>query len=40
MNDGMQHDPIQGQGYKRLKVVKLDRFGRLSPPPFIMGAGK
>ena len=39
MHDGMQYDPIQGQrqGHEPLKV---GHFQRLSPPPFIMGAGK
>ena len=39
MHDGMQYDydQIQGQGHEPLK---FDHFQRLSPPPFIMGAGK
>jgi len=37
MHDGMQYDPIQGQGHK---PMKFGHFQRLSPPPFIMGAGK
>jgi len=65
MHDGMQYDPIQGQGHEALKEsrkfghfqrlsppniykVKVTSpvkseiacFQRLSPPPFIMGAGK
>jgi len=39
MHDGMQYDPIQGQGQEPLKV-KIGHFQRLSSPPFIMGAGK
>jgi len=33
MHDGMQYDPIQGQGHEPLKVEKLS-------PPFTMEAGK
>jgi len=40
MHDGMQYDLIQGQGHKPLKVGNSGHFQRLSPPPFIMGAGK
>ena len=42
MHDGMQYDPIQGQGqgHEPLKVGISAIFQRLSPPPFIMGAGK
>ena len=41
MNDGMQYDSIQGQGHEHLKVGKqYGHFQRLSPPSFIMGAGK
>ena len=43
MHYGMQYDPIQGQGQgdELSKVRNLaGRFQRLSPPPFIMGAGK
>jgi len=39
MHDGMQYDPIQGQGHEPLKVGNLP-LQRLSFPPFIMGAGK
>jgi len=41
MHDGMQCDPIQGEGHKPLKVVSriFDHFQRLSLPPFIVGAG-
>jgi len=39
MHDGMQYDPIQGQGHKPLKVRNSTIF-RLFPPPFITGAGK
>jgi len=31
-HDGMQYDPIQGQGHKPLKVWKFGHFQRLSPP--------
>jgi len=39
MHDGMQYDPIQGQGqgHEPLKVETFSHFQRLSPPPFIMG---
>jgi len=37
MHDGMQNDPIQGQGHEPLKVGNS---ARLYPLPFIMGAGK
>jgi len=42
MHDGMQYDPIQGQGHEPLKVGNSAIFkGYLgSPPPFIMGPGK
>jgi len=40
MHDGMQYDPIQRQGSRALDSRKFDHFRRLSPPPFIMGAGK
>jgi len=41
MHDGMQNDPIkgQGQGYEPLKVEKSFHFQKLSPPPFTMGTG-
>jgi len=29
MHEGMQYDPIQGQGHEPLKVSKLDRAGFL-----------
>jgi len=39
MHDGMQYDPIQGQGHERLKVGNSAIFkGCLLP--FIIGAGK
>jgi len=40
MHDGMQYDPIQGQGqgHEPLKVGSLAIFK--TPPPFIIGAGK
>ena len=37
MHDGMQYDPIQGQGHKPLKI---GRFQRLSPPKTMTRAGK
>jgi len=40
MHDGMQHDPIQGQGHEPLKVGNLTIFECYLLPPFIMGAGK
>jgi len=39
MHDGMQYDTIQGQGQGH-KRMKFGHFQRLSPPPFVMGAGK
>jgi len=39
MHDGMQYDPIQGQGHEPLKVGNLAIFKKLSPLPFTMGAG-
>jgi len=35
MHDGMQYDPIQGQGHEPLKVENQ----KLSPLPFTVGAG-
>jgi len=40
MHDGIQYDPIQGQGHEPLQVGKSTIIQRLSYPPFIMGAGK
>ena len=40
---GNDHARIQGQGQEPMKVGNLtilDHFQTLSPPPFIMGAGK
>ena len=37
MHDGMQYDPNQGQGHEPLT---FGYFQTLSPPTFIMGAGK
>jgi len=37
MYDGMQYDPMQGQGHEPFKVGNLSMFKR-SPPPFTMGA--
>jgi len=41
MHDGMPCGPIQcqGQGHVALKVKNSTIF-KLSPPPFLMGAGK
>jgi len=39
MHDGMQYDPIQGEGHKPLKVRNSAIFTG-SPAPFTMGAGK
>jgi len=42
-HDGMQYDPIQGQGQGHEPLIESQKFDhrqRLSPPPFIMGAGK
>jgi len=36
MHDGMQYDPIQGQG-QSVDSRKFGHFQRLSPTPFIMG---
>ena len=38
-HDGMQYDPIQGQGHEPLNVGTSAIF-KDSPPPFIMEAGK
>jgi len=42
MHEGMQYDPIQGQGHnsQALESWKYFHFQQLSPPPFTMGAGK
>ena len=41
MHDGMQYDPIQGQGQVHEPLSRIfGHFQRLSPPPFTMGAGK
>ena len=44
MHDSIQYDPIQGQGQghdsRALECRKFSHFQRLSPPPFIIGAGK
>jgi len=37
MHDGMQYDPIEGQGYKPLKVRNSAIFKGYLLPPFIMG---
>jgi len=40
MQDGMQYDPIQGQGqgHEPFNVGNPANFQKLSPPPFTMGA--
>jgi len=43
MKKGDDNARIQGQGQEPMKVGNstiLDHFQTLSPPPFIMGAGK
>jgi len=40
MHNGMQYDPIEGQGHKPLKVGNSAIFKGLSPPLFTVGAGK
>jgi len=40
MNDDIQYDPIQGQGYEPLKVGNSTTFKGYLLPPFITGAGK
>jgi len=40
MHDGLQYDPIQGQGHEPLKVWNSVIFKGYLLPPFIMGAGK
>jgi len=37
MHDGMQYDPIQGQGHEPLKVGNSAIFKDYLLPPFIMG---
>jgi len=37
MHDGMQRDPIQGQGHERLKVGNSIIFEGYLSPPLIMG---
>jgi len=43
MHDGMQYDPIQGQGqgqdHEPFKFVNPANFQQLSSPPFTVGAG-
>ena len=39
MDDGMQYDPIQGQGHEPFKVRNLAIFWKMSPMPFAKGAG-
>ena len=34
MHEGMQYDPIQGQGHEPFKVGYSAIFKKLSPPPF------
>jgi len=38
-DDGMQYDPIQGQGHAPFTVGNNFHFQKLSSPPFTMGAG-
>ena len=38
MHDGMQYDPIQGQGHEPFKVGNPAVF-KSYPPPFTMGTG-
>jgi len=40
MHDGMQYDPIQGQGHEPLKVGNSAIFKGFISSPFIMGAGE
>jgi len=42
MHDGMQYDPIQGQGHEPFKVGNsaIFKIQRLSTPPFVMLADK
>ena len=37
MHDGMQYDPIQGQGHEPLKVGNSAIFKRYLPPPIYNG---
>jgi len=39
MHDGMQYDPIQGQGHESFKVGNPAILQKLSPLPFKIGAG-
>ena len=40
MHDGMPYDPIQGQGHETFKVRNSSIFKILTPPPFLIWAGK
>ena len=40
MHDGMQYDPIPGQGHEPLKVGNSAIFKGYLLPQFLMGAGK
>jgi len=40
MHDGMQYEPIQGQGHEPLAVGNSAIFKGYLLPPFIMGTGK
>jgi len=40
MHDGMQYDPIRGQGHEPMKVGNSAIFKGYLFPPFTMGAGK
>jgi len=37
MHDGVQHDPIQGQGHEPFKVGNPAIFKKLSSRPFTVG---
>jgi len=39
MHDGMQYDPIQGQGHEPFKVGNSAVFQKLSPPSFTTDQG-
>jgi len=39
MHDGMQYDPIQGQGHEPFKVGNPAVLKKLSAPPFTMPVG-
>ena len=39
MHEGMQYDPIQGQGPEHFQSWKSGHLQKLSSPPFMMAAG-